>query len=122
MFGKRKNDTEAAPDTTVPATGYAYCESVHATPMSPHHIRKLTAAGMKSGGGADTAALCGRDLRAGWDTSPVKADDDVMALSEPRASNDMRDASWRACRPCALAYLETTGADTGEGSTDHPNP
>jgi hypothetical protein len=111
MFGKRKTDAASTRDNAEPATGYAYCESVHATGLSPHHIRKLTAAGMKKGGGADTPTLCGRDLTGGWDTSPVKAGDDVMALSEPRAAGDLQDATWRACRPCALTYLEDTGPE-----------
>lgn len=40
------------------AQDYAFCESVHATGLGPWHLRKLTAAGKKLGGGIDTASLC----------------------------------------------------------------
>ena len=46
---------------------YSFCESVHATPYSKWHIRKLTNVGKKLGGGADTKSLCGRDVN--WDLS-----------------------------------------------------
>jgi hypothetical protein len=41
-------------------TKFSYCESTHATSMSPWCIRELTAAGQKLTGGIDTASLCGR--------------------------------------------------------------
>ncbi len=50
---------------------YSFCESVHATPYSKWHIRRLTKLGRKLGGGADTLALCGRVI--GWDLD-VKLD------------------------------------------------
>jgi hypothetical protein len=37
---------------------YAFCESV--TGIGRWHIRKLSAAGLKLGGGIDTPTLCGR--------------------------------------------------------------
>jgi hypothetical protein len=40
------------------APRYSFCESVHATGLGPWHLRKLTAAGQKLGGGIDTASLC----------------------------------------------------------------
>ena len=103
MFGKSNGDSTA--------TGYAYCESVSASALSPHHIRKLTDVGLKLGGGVDTPTLCGKDIHItnGWDTSPVEATDDVYAMSAPREG--MNDASWRACRPCAVAYLIDTERD-----------
>ncbi len=45
----------------------SFCESVQAPPNGRWHIRELSAKGPKYGGGADTPALCGRDLRGGWD-------------------------------------------------------
>lgn len=51
---------------------YSFCESVHATSRSPWHIRQLTDAGMKLGGGIDTNSLC--DLvksPLGWDLDVV---------------------------------------------------
>ncbi len=44
---------------------YSLCEAVTATAISLVHIRKLTEAGRKLGGGADTPALCGRNVS--WD-------------------------------------------------------
>jgi len=48
---------------------YSFCEHAHATPWSKWHIRRLTAAGLKLGGGADTPALCGRTVA--WDLSQL---------------------------------------------------
>jgi len=53
----------------VPKAEYAYCESIHASGSSRWHIRRLTAAGRKLGGGADTPALCG--LTVAWDIGVV---------------------------------------------------
>ena len=39
---------------------YAFCESVHAGPLAPWHIRKLSDTGLKLRGGIDTPSLCGR--------------------------------------------------------------
>ena len=44
---------------------YSFCESVHASGSSRWHIRPLTDAGRKLGGGIDTPSLCGH-VRAGW--------------------------------------------------------
>ncbi len=44
---------------------FAFCESINATVTSQWHIRKLTNKGLKLGGGADTKALCGREVA--WD-------------------------------------------------------
>lgn len=50
---------------------YSYCETVTSSGASPWHIRQLTEAGRKLGGGADTPALCGRVVA--WDLlSPVR--------------------------------------------------
>ena len=48
-----------------PGSAHAFCESVHAQARSPWHIRMLTEAGPKFGGGADTKALCERVVA--WD-------------------------------------------------------
>ena len=48
--------------------GVSFCESVHVTGISVWHIRCLTNAGKKLGGGIDTPSLCGKvKVRAGWD-------------------------------------------------------
>jgi len=46
-------------------TPFSFCEAATAGPLSPWHIRPLTAVGRKLGGGADTIALCGRTVS--WD-------------------------------------------------------
>ena len=47
---------------------YSFCESVHGTGVSRWHIRRLTDAGKKLGGGIDTPSLCGRVMPPyGWD-------------------------------------------------------
>lgn len=45
---------------------FSFCESVHATGASKWHLRLLTDAGQKFGGGIDTPSLCGR-VQVGWD-------------------------------------------------------
>ncbi|WP_159599502.1 hypothetical protein [Agromyces humi] len=44
---------------------YAYCETITAGPTTRNHIRPITEAGLKTGGGADTVAICGREVA--WD-------------------------------------------------------
>jgi len=64
---------------------YAFCESAWAGSRTPWHIRQLTDAGRKPGGGADTKALCGCEVA--WDLT-----------AEVNLSFD------RCCRKCAEAY------------------
>lgn len=46
----------------------SFCESVHAGPSSAWHLRWLTEAGPKFGGGIDTPSLCGSARSPyGWD-------------------------------------------------------
>jgi hypothetical protein len=44
---------------------FSFCETAGATGMSLWHIRNLTKAGRKLGGGADALSLCGRKVC--WD-------------------------------------------------------
>lgn len=74
------------------STGLSYCETIHATGTSPHHIRVLTDEGMKTGGGADTPALCGVDVA--WDTSIV------ASLKELDARIANEHPSNRVCVNC----------------------
>jgi len=60
------------------ADKYSFCESVTATSISPWHIRQLTDKGRKLGGGADTAALCGRIVH--WDRQ-VSINEFILANS-----------------------------------------
>jgi hypothetical protein len=50
-------------------TAFSFCESVTATSYSKWHIRRLTKAGKKFGGGIDTGSLCGliKLPLGGWD-------------------------------------------------------
>ena len=68
--------------------GYSFCESVMATGESPWHIRPLTAAGRKFGGGADTKAFCGREVA--WDLD--------LEINARRLEH--------CCRNCAKGYRE----------------
>lgn len=82
---------------------FAYCEPVTATGITPDHIRRITDAGLKLGGGADTDALCGREL--GWDHRFVPEDDDVLALSETYVNNVRL-----VCPECAQVMVDIGAA------------
>lgn len=77
---------------------YSYCESVYATGISPWHIRILTEAGQKKGGGADTLSLCGREM--GWDV--------VEPMSE-QVMAERGQYSVNTCRKCGDAYRAMMG-------------
>ena len=80
---------------------YSFCESVAASGRSPWHIRALTDRGPKYGGGADTPALCGRDLHGGWD---LEVDITPEHLEH-------------CCRACADVYRRATvAAATGDAN------
>ncbi len=72
---------------------HAFCEADTAGPFSPWHIRLLTDAGLKLGGGADTESLCGR--RVSWDRK--------IAIS-PRLLRE-------ACLNCSRLYAASSGKD-----------
>jgi len=78
----------------LPKREFAFCESVHATSTSPWHIRKLTDKGMMTGGGADTKALCGREVA--WD---VECEIEPLVLIQPDV-----------CGKCVTAYGEKKNA------------
>ena len=82
---------------------FAYCETVGATPWSPNHIRKVTT-GLKTGGGADTPALCGRDLHGGWDIRFVTGDDDPIGDSETVINGRVL-----VCPKCAQQLIDIEG-------------
>lgn len=75
---------------------YAFCETVHASGTSPWHIRELTSAGKKLGGGADTLALCGR--KASWD----------LISDPPPAAVNMPE---HVCSECWEFYRDLEGGD-----------
>ena len=70
----------------------SFCESVSAGPRSLWHIRLLSGAGRKLGGGIDTVSLCGR-VKNGWDL-------DVDLTDFHLAKN--------TCKDCLKAYREIT--------------
>jgi len=65
---------------------FSFCETVWATGTSPWHIRRLTDVGRKPGGGADTPALCGRQVA--WDLE--------VEITEHHLGH--------ACQACVAAY------------------
>lgn len=77
---------------------HAFCESVHATPDSPVHLRAIGPEGLKPGGGIPTPALCGRDLHGGWDIP-----DDQVTAARVTALLE-HTGPGRLCPSCATAY------------------
>ena len=69
---------------------YSFCEAVTAGSNSKWHIRPLTTRGRMLGGGADTPALCGRQVS--WD---VRAQINELGLQG-------------ACPTCAWIYRDKT--------------
>lgn len=69
---------------------YSFCETVTATGSSPWHIRLLTDVGQKFGGGADTPALCDREVA--WDLE--------VEITDHHLSH--------CCKKCAEGYREKT--------------
>ena len=76
----------------LPKREFAFCESVHATSTSPWHIRKLPDQGLKTGGGADTKALCGREVC--WDL-------------EVEVTSFQPEVEFGCCVKCVTEYGET---------------
>lgn len=81
---------------------YSFCESLYASSYSHWHIRKLTNAGSKFGGGIDTKSLCGL-VEKGWDLN--------VSLSRERALGD------KVCSECRSLYLsEIEKLEKGENN------
>ena len=55
---------------------FAYCEPATAGPLALWHVRRLDGDTIRPGRGITGSALCGRDLRGGWDIpdAPVTAE------------------------------------------------
>lgn len=72
---------------------FAFCESVHATGVSPWHIRRVSGP-LKLGGGIDSASLCKLVVPPyGWDLS--------VRITEQHLKN--------ACPACVTEYRVRTG-------------
>jgi hypothetical protein len=77
------------------APEYSFCEIVTAGANTPWHLRQLTEAGRKLGGGADTPGLCGREVS--WDLSlPVRRFEIASGRIAPIV-----------CKECRRVYLNT---------------
>jgi hypothetical protein len=95
LFSKNRGPVEA------PAPAFAFCEPVWATPTSHEHIRTVGEEGLKLGGGVPNPALCGRDLRHGWDLKMEVTTESVTSLASPREG----DGRVFLCPGCAEAFL-----------------
>lgn len=94
----RKQKKHSAPVVTL-----AYCETSSATVFSPFHVRVVGDEGLKTGGGAPGSALCGRDLRRGWDVREVTAAELAETRVDPEP--DWPGHTCRGCRDEALRPL-----------------
>lgn len=81
---------------------YAFCESATADSLAPWHIRPLTPAGKKLGGGIDTRSLCGRvgpSPGNGWDLEAEVEGYPLYATTDGRR---------HVCKTCADVYMNNT--------------
>lgn len=100
------------PKTVEPvAPAYSFCEHVGATDTSPIHLRSVGEEGQKFGGGVPGAALCGRDLRKGWDLPQAVTPDSVRFDITPRPG----DGRVFGCLACAEIYLAQSAPATPAG-------
>lgn len=90
-FFKTKKDPEAR---EVPRE-YSWCEPGMAVAMGKQHLRRNTGE-LKLSGFGEATALCGRDLKFGWDLPTSTDPDTVRSLSTPRAG----DGHVWACADC----------------------
>lgn len=72
---------------------YAFCETQWASDISLWHIRQLTDKGFMCGGGADTLALCSREVA--WDLN-----------IEVTGFNRVLDHPGDCCTECVKRYRE----------------
>lgn len=84
-----------------PAARYSICETITAGPTTPRHLRVLVDE-LKPGGGADSPALCGREVA--WDIREIP-------LAEVPREIAYTGAVGRLCTTCgeaATALLANT--------------
>jgi hypothetical protein len=77
---------------------YSFCESV--TGIGPWHIRQLSPAGKKTGGGIDSPSLCGRIYPSGATTPNGKRGFGGWDLDVEITEHHLR----HACKECACVY------------------
>lgn len=83
---------------------YAFCEPSWASTTSREHIRVVQTDGQHFGGGIKNPALCGSDLRGGWDLrTPVEAD---------AVRRGMEAECNPTCAICAGLWLAATSRST----------
>lgn len=83
---------------------FAWCETIAAGGV--WHLRRLTSAGLKPNGGADSSTLCG--LRPSWDIEQPVTDTSIEVYSK------VANYGWygRACPKCVEAYRAREGDAT----------
>jgi hypothetical protein len=99
---------------TVPATPdedkavVVFCESVHATPTSPRHLRLTTIGGMKESGGIpeDEKTLCGRELHRGWDIRVADAEWIERSLKKFESDGWRPGHTCPTCGPLAIEAIK----------------
>jgi hypothetical protein len=74
---------------------FAFCEPISATTRSREHIRAVGAEGFKYGGGIPNRALCGWDVRGGWDLKAVVHPSRFLPNAETNPT----------CEKCIDAYM-----------------
>lgn len=89
------------------AVTLALCETSTAGPLTPNHVRQVGPEGLKLGGGIPTPALCGRDLRGGWDLRAVDAAE-LQRLADGR-TEDGRPFVHPDCASLALDLFARNG-------------
>lgn len=57
----------STPEFKTEKAQFALCEPVSATTRSREHIRRVGPEGFKYGGGIPNEAICGANVRRGWD-------------------------------------------------------
>lgn len=84
---------------------FAFCEAVTAGPLSPWHIREVGPEGRKPGGGVPNVALCGFDVRRGWDIQTAVTAEYAARLATPQPG----DRSAGLCPRCHRCWVAATG-------------
>lgn len=78
---------------------YAFCEPVWASTSSYEHIRQVPGDALKIGGGIEGPALCGFELRGGWDIP--------TGVTEQRVRRGLNAECNPTCPKCAALWAAT---------------